>query len=381
MDLTPEQASKKCKSKKKVKLIFEQDKEEISNENIDFTLSNIYDYLNKPKLNEKLSEEEFTKILPNLINSLLKYGFQSLINEYNDQYLSNIKYDWEKLKSFNIETNHVNAQSTIGLSIIKKYMTHIYDVKNYKGKSISLLWTKENIEKALRVNRQSHSTPYLSEIIRQIGFIAGTSKVTIYRPLLTKRIVEYFGAKEVLDVCVGWGGRMLGSSCIDGVNYTGIEPCSKTYNSLQQIKCELGLDRVSLHKDAAENILPTLEKKYDLAITSPPYYNLEIYSDEATQSHHYGNYKNWYDLFLQPVVYGVLDKLKDDGKSCWSVKNFKTDKQYNLYDDIVNLHKERGWEQIDLEFFVGNSLRPGSKDKNGNSKKSKEITYVFVKKN
>ena len=38
-------------------------------------------------------------------------------------------------------------------------------------------------------------------------------------------------------------------------------------------------------------------------------------------------------------------------------------------------------EQIELEFFVGNSVRPGSKDKDGNSKKSKEITYVFVKTN
>jgi len=379
---------KKKVQKKKIKLIIEEDEQEIINE-IKLDSSNpeksiymdIYDYLNKSKQNQTLSEEEFIKILPTLIDSLLKYGFQQIIYDYNQQYLSDSISDWKKLKSYKIETNNINAQSTIGLSIIKKYMTHIYDVKNYKGKSISLLWTKENIEKALKVNRQSHSTPYVSEIIRQIGFIAGTSKVTIYRPLLTKRIVEYFGAKEVLDVCVGWGGRMLGSACIDGVNYTGIEPCDKTYKSLQEIKHNLGLDQVTLYKDVAENVLPTLERKYDLAITSPPYYNLEIYSDEETQSHQYGNYKNWHDLFLQPVVWGVLNKLKDGGKSCWSVKNFKTDKQYNLYDDIVKLHKEQGWEQIDLEFFVGNSVRPGSKDKDGGSKKSKEITYIFIKTN
>jgi len=375
MDLTPSNPELGTKSKtkkvKRIKLILEEDNLEISND--------IYTYLNKPKRNETLSEEDFNLILPSLIDNLLQYGFHQIINDYNDQYLSNIISDWKKLKSCTIETNNINAQSTIGLSIIKKYMTHIYDVKNYKGKSISLLWTKENIEKALKVNRQSHSTPYVSEIIRQIGFISGTSKVTIYRPLLTKRIVNYFGAKEVLDVCVGWGGRMLGSACIDGVNYTGIEPCSKTFNSLQEIKENLGLDRVTLYKDVAENVLPTLERKYDLAITSPPYYNLEIYSDEDTQSHQYGSYKKWYDLFLQPVVYGVLSKLTDGGKSCWSVKNFKTDKQYNLYDDIVKLHKDQGWEQIDLEFFVGNSVRPGSKDKDGKSKKSKEITYVFIK--
>lgn len=339
----------------------------------------IYQYLNKPKLNHTLSEEEFEHILPSLVDSLLQYGFYKMVSDYNDTYLSDITKDWEKLKSYRIETNNINAQSTVGLSIIKKYMVHIYDVKNYKGQSISLLWTSENIKKALKVNRQSHSTPYVSEIIRQLGFIAGTSKVTIYRPLLTKRIVEYFGAKEVLDVCVGWGGRMLGSASVDNVRYTGIEPCNQTFLSLQGMKDTLGLDKVTLFKDTAEKVLPTLERKYDLAITSPPYYNLEIYSEEETQSHHYGGYNQWYDLFLKPVVWGVLDKLTDGGKSCWSVKNFKTDKPYKLYDDIVKLHNEKGWKQIDVEFCIGNSIRPGLKSKQGEAKKSKEITYVFEK--
>ena len=135
---------------------------------------------------------------------------------------------------------------------------------------------------------EDQCTPYVSEIIRQVGFVSGTSKVTIYRPLLTKRIVERFNSKHVLDVCVGWGGRMLGSVCVDGVSYTGIEPFSKTYEGLEQMKSELELtdEQVTLHNDRAETILPELEQKYDLALTSPPYYNLEIYTDEETQSHH-----------------------------------------------------------------------------------------------
>ena len=85
--------------------------------------------------------------------------------------------------------------------------------------------------------------------------------------------------------------------------------------------------------------------------------------------------------FLKPVVEGVLDKLVEGGKSCWSVKNFKTNGTYNLYDDVVEIHKNKGWEQIDVEFYVGNCLRPGLKDSEGKAKKSKEITYVFEKNN
>ena len=262
------------------------------------------------------------------------------------------------------------------MSIIKKHMSHIYEVKNYKGINIKGLWNKTNLIKAIRTNRKSHSTPYVSEIVRQLGFVCGNSKVTIYRPLLTKRIVEYFGAKSVLDVCIGWGGRMLGSVAINDVQYTGIEPFTKTYRGLNEIKNKLGLDRATIYNGIAENILPTLENNsFDLALTSPPYYNLEIYSDEVTQSHHYGTYEIWINKFLKPVVYGVIDKLKDTGVSCWSVKNFKTDKKYNLFDDVVQLHKNKGWGLTDEEFYVGNSVRPGMKIK----KLGKEITYIFKK--
>jgi 16S rRNA G966 N2-methylase RsmD len=343
--------------------------------------SQIYDYLNKPKYNTILSDDDFNKLLPILVTKLEKYGFYKIIYDYNSKFLVDINKDWNNLKKYIIDSNNISAQTTVGLSIIKHFMTHIYDVKNYKGKSISDLWTKENIEKVLIMNRKTHSTPYVSEIVRQLGFMAGTSKVTIYRPLLTKRIVEYFNAKNVLDVCVGWGGRMIGSVCIDDVKYTGIEPFTKTYSSLNQIKNTLKLQNVTLYNDKAEHILSSHKfgEKFDLAITSPPYYNLEIYSDENTQSHHYGSYSDWYESFLKPVVHGTINNLHNNGKSCWSVKNFKTDKTYNLYDDIVKLHEEKGWRQMDIEFYIGNSIRPGCKNKEGNGKKSKEITYIFYK--
>jgi hypothetical protein len=326
-------------------------------------------YLNIPNLNDTLTDLSFQVLLPKLVDELYSYGFASLLEDYHLG-LDPVT-DWVKLRAYTIDTNHINAQCTVGLSIVKRHMPHIYDVKNDKGNCISGLWTRENIERVLIVNRRSHSTPYVSELIRQIGFMASASKVTIYRPVLAKRIVDYYQAREVLDVCVGWGGRMLGAACLEGVHYTGIEPCCKTFDALVAIQQTLTLENVTLYNDTAERVVPTLERKYDLAITSPPYYNLEIYSDEPSQSHHYGTYEKWVEHFLSPVLFGVLDKLKEDGVSCWSVKNFKTDRLYPLYDDIVELHKQRGWVVVE-SFFVGNSTRPGRKKGT-----SKEMTYVF----
>ena len=368
---------------------------------------NIYDYLNERDKFRAMEDDEFDKLKGPLSQTLVDYTFEQLLKDYTDGLTQSLD-DWANLKKKQIDKDFISSTSVVGTNIIKRNMPHLYEVQNHKGKSIVSSWTQEVLEKVLVTNRKSHSTPYVSEIIRQVGFVSGTSKVTIYRPLLTKRIVERFNSKHVLDVCVGWGGRMLGSVCVDGVSYTGIEPFSKTYEGLEQMKSELELtdEQVTLHNDRAETILPELEQKYDLALTSPPYYNLEIYTDEETQSHHYETYEVWVDNFLRPVIEGVLDKLVEGGKSCWSVKNFKTDGKYNLYDDVVRIHKENGWvpmqEEVqvtaseedagaeekkenlvtvkqNVEFYVGNCLRPGLKDKDGNSKKSKEITYVFIK--
>jgi 16S rRNA G966 N2-methylase RsmD len=332
----------------------------------------IYDIVNVRNSLRNMSDEKFEEFLPDFCDQLVLFGFDKFINIYNEGLKDN---DFIKLKNKIVEDDFINSTSIVGMNIIKKNMPHIYEVCNYKGLNIKQMWDKEHLEKAIRINRKSHSTPYATEIIRQLGFSSGTSKITIYRPLLTKRIVETFNCKNVLDVCVGWGGRMLGSACLDGVKYTGIEPYSKTYAGLETIKNNLQLDNVILYNDVAENIIPQLKKEYDLALTSPPYYNLELYSTEA--SHHYGTYANWVDKFLRPVVYGVLDKLIDTGYSCWSVKNFKTDKKYNLKNDVFKLHWERGWIQLkNREFYVGNCVRPGL---TGDKKQGKEITYVFIK--
>ena len=248
-------------------------------------------------------------------------------------------------------------------------------MENYRGISISSLWDAENINKVLRLNRSSHSTPYSSEILRQLGFKAGLSRVTVYRPLLTKRIVSYYRATNVLDISAGWGSRMLGTLCLPHVKYTGIEPCVKTFAQLVEIAKTLKLKNVNLINARAEDVISTLDDaSYDVALTSPPYYNLEIYSHEDTQSSSHTTYKDWVKYFLKPVVKGVLKKLKHNGKSIWNVKNFKTDNTYNLFDDVVMIHQKAGWSLSDTTFDVVNSSRPAC-----GSEKSVETTYVFLK--
>jgi hypothetical protein len=173
------------------------------------------------------------------------------------------------------------------------------------------------------------------------------------------------------------------------VHYTGIDPCEKTYEALRAIRDELGLTNVTLINKPAEVALQQELGTYDIALTSPPYYNLELYSDEPTQSVQSvatkdAGYQVWLDTFLKPVIAGVI--RLGVKYSCWSVKNFKTDKKYDLLDDVIRIHDEHGWRLLDdAVFTMANSRRPGQKAQPTSAaalvpKKTEECTYVFVRK-
>ena len=358
--------------------------------------------LNKKHALTNLTDAEFEALLPQLAAELAAHGV--LRETYAD---ADIQKDWSLLLRKNVTTNEmtISATEVAGMKVLRKHMRHFHAVRNYKGHSVESLWTQPCLEKALRFNRAQHSTPYASEIIRSLSFANGLGKVTMYRPLMAKKVVAYLakqlGVKEVrvLDVCAGWGGRMVGAKSAESpsfagvspsvagglrgelvsplkVHYTGIDPCEKTYAALRAIRDEIGLTDVTLIHKPAEVALQEVGT-YDIALTSPPYYNLELYSDEPTQSVQAGGYQAWLDTFLKPVIQGVI--RHGVKYSCWSVKNFKTDKKYDLLDDVIRIHGEHGWRLLDdTVFTMANSRRPGQKAAS-DQKKTEECTYVFVR--
>jgi len=357
--------------------------------------------LNKKHALTNLTDAEFEALLPELAAELESHGV--LRESYPG---AEIQKDWALLlkKDATINATTISATEVAGMKVMRKHMQHFHAVRNYKGHSVESLWTQPCLEKALRFNRAQHSTPYASEIIRSLSFANGLGKVTMYRPMMAKKVVSYLaqqlGAKEVrvLDVCAGWGGRMIGAKSVEGggdklppqtprkggglkVHYTGIDPCEKTHAALRAIRDELGLTNVTLIHQPAEVALQQPLGTYDIALTSPPYYNLEIYSDEPTQSvATKDGYQTWLNEFLNPVIAGVI--RLGVKYSCWSVKNFKTDKKYDLLDDVARIHGEHGWRLLDgVVFTMANSRRPGQKAASEDvvPKKTEECTYVFVR--
>jgi len=317
-----------------------------------------------------INREKYDEVVPQIIDEFLKEGFYKT-ERYFQKELDSIK-EYKSLMNDTVDIDNITAQKTTkSNAIIRKYMIHIHEVEDYKGNNILKLWTKENLTRVFKSLDKPNYTvnSNFSEIKRSLKF----NPVTIYSPIMTKSIVKELDCKTVFDPCIGWGGRILGTTCLgDDYHYTGCEPFTKTFSGLENMIKELNIEsQINIYNLPVESMLDVLnDKRYDMCLTSPPYYDLEVYSHEESQSiKRYNTYEKWLNEFIKPIIDFVCSHV--DKYSCWSVKNIKTDQKYNLLDDVIRIHNENGWK-LDREFSIKKNIKK-------NKTTDGDVTYVFVK--
>ena len=64
---------------------------------------------------------------------------------------------------------------------------------------------------------------------------------------------------------------------------------------------------------------------FDLAMTSPPYFNLEVYSEDSDQSYNANtrDYDSWKDQFYIPYLKNMVQGVKVGGRVILYVSNYK----------------------------------------------------------
>lgn len=331
----------------------------------------IHNFLNIRNSLRQLTDEEFETLLPQLANELEGVSFYT---EYSDIELLT---DWKKLVGWNANTNSMASTQRLGMKLCEHFFPNFYDIEDKKGNSFKSLWTTKNLEKVLRWNRKSHSTPYMSEIKRGIYFNFGLPKSTMYRPQMAKMIVNNLGGVKVFDPCAGWGGRMLGSIAAGAELYIAFEPNTETYENLLRLISFLGIqDKVRIYKDSALNMDKYNINNIDVVLTSPPYFDLEVYTHEDTQSiTGCTSYQMWIDKFLNPLVTGALQTLKPNGWSCWNVHNVG---KMKMIDDIAKIHKDYNTRTI---FSVTSSKRQTNQYTSTKNQKNSDVTICYSKNN
>jgi 16S rRNA G966 N2-methylase RsmD len=325
--------------------------------------------LNVRHSTRNMSDVDFENALPQLAAEIEQVSFY---HNYTDDQL---RKDWKELCKYKSTEDYINSTSRLGMKLCEHFNPNFYHIESSTGTSFKSLWTASNLEKILRWNRKSHSTPYLSELKRGIYFCCGLTKNTMYRPQMMKLACMKYKPDIVLDPCAGWGGRMLGAVSY-GAHYIAFEPNTETYNNLQTIVNYLGIQQwVTLICDDALNMKKYHLPKVDMVLTSPPYFDLEVYTHEATQSiTKTSTYQDWADNFLREIIKLGLEHLNTNGVSCWNVGKVRN---RDMNEDVLKYHNEFGYDSIDI-LEVRSSKRQSNQNTAKNDK-STDTTIVYKK--
>jgi len=179
-----------------------------------------------------------------------------------------------------------------------------YEVFHDKKKLKSILEKRANVDTGVSQNR-----------MRNILCHSNYRSVGQFNPAFVRYFSNlYCKGNEILDPCAGWGGRMFGTASV-GKNYYGIEPSSLAIPQLEEARKWIYTVAPSLNidiiKGVAEDPVNYGNKLFDMAITSPPYFNKERYSNELTQSYiKFPSPSKWLEGFLSPLINNVYNHLK-----------------------------------------------------------------------
>ena len=146
-----------------------------------------------------------------------------------------------------------------------------------------------------------------------------------FKPNVAKVLYDKLGSENILDFSAGWGDRLAGFyGSESGKYYLGIDPRKENHPIYKEQKEFYEKHRnmfFEVDKDAQFIELPSedvdfkeYEDIFDTVFTSPPYFSVERYSYEDTQSWiRYKEIDDWNKNFLQKTIENLWVSIKSGG--------------------------------------------------------------------
>jgi hypothetical protein len=220
---------------------------------------------------------------------------------------------------------------------------------------------------------------YISDsgIRKMLKIYTGVQGVSNFRPTAAASIYDRYAKNGVVwDMSGGWGGRLLGAIISEVDTYIATEPSTETHNGLVDLAYDFaGKMHYSIHKCGSENFKPD-KNGLDLCFTSPPYFDLEKYADEPSQSYvKFSSKEEWVEGFLKPTFKNCYWGLKKGGHMLINIADVKGKHNVNLeWETIVTAESVGFTHETTHELALSNiNLR-------GKEVKFKyEPIYVFKK--
>jgi DNA modification methylase len=182
---------------------------------------------------------------------------------------------------------------------------------------------------------------------------------------------------RVYDYSAGYGGRLLGiTSSNMHYKYIGVDPNTETVERLNYLN-SLIQNSGTIVQNVSEEYQP---EDIDCAFSSPPYFNLEKYSDEDTQCMvRYKTLDEWFDGYVAPTLQQIHRGLNREGVFATNIADYKTSKEeFAVCKRWIALAEKVGFKYQGMIRMLLNT-RPGVGNDKLAGREKYEGVYVFRK--
>jgi hypothetical protein len=313
---------------------------------------------------------------------LLKLNYEELLKEYNK--IKKVNY-----KNIITDDGEIKNSNNIGLSIVKHYCNELfYKVKTKKSKSVFEVFENDELFKKVLKNRMGWCSSSEDGNIRPFIFgitdkmiiqgirSSGLSKsISQFKIPIAQYLYDKYCIKNgtILDYSAGWGSRLLGATSLN-YKYIGIDPL--TSDSLNLMIQELNLEGWVIKGESEDETIYKNIKDIDLIIGCPPYFNLEIYSEDISQCYNkYNDYNDWLEKYWRNTVKNCFNKLKFNSKFILIINEVCN--KYKLREDMVKICEEEGLKIFKI--YKIKTIKSHLSFKKESVQKYNDIVCVFEK--
>jgi len=260
--------------------------------------------------------------IQNLINNLINNQKTqlSITPHIPNQYILNQYILNRKIHTFNNTNKYYIIKSSwndnLELNSLTDYFTEPCRIQCTFKKQLSPLeyWNKNH--KTILASLKKKHLPENNYNIREEMYIHN-KPCNNFRISVCLEVLKLFKPKKWLDISAGWGDRLLSALLYKPLEvYCGVDPNPCLHPYYQEMIKTLdpnGKKECILIKDGFETAtLPDI--KFDLVFSSPPFFDLEIYSTASANSLvKYKGEDGWFNGFLMPSIYKAIEHLVAGG--------------------------------------------------------------------
>lgn len=259
--------------------------------------------------------------------------------------------------------NNMITRTTHGINLAWSYMPHAFSVEcSDMITPVAAFNNDEMFHNIIRKACKLGDSLSDSTIRGLLRLYSGVQAVSNFRPTAAAALYTHYAKRGVVwDMSGGWGGRLLGAIRADVEYYIATEPSTLTHKGLVQ----LGTDywkkpRFEIRKEGSEVYRPQ-KNSLTFCFTSPPYFNLEKYADEPSQSFKkYDTKDAWARDFLGGTFSNCYHGLKKGGVMAINIVDPKKQKCISLEAETLKIAKAVGFTHVNtLSLMLKSPLGSG----------------------